>query len=238
MKSKTKPVIVTNLDHDDEKNMLLIPFNYLIALKKAGAVPLCLPPNMDKQDIAEALKICDGILLIGGKDYDPHLYGAEIHQENMLISKTRQDFDISLFKSALAKNIPVFGICGGQQLINIVSGGTLYTSVETQHPGASRHRWPTFPPEPVYHQATIDNTSRLFTGLDSEIMVNSYHHQAVKKPGAGLRITAKSADGVIEGIESISSPVFSVQWHPEKELDDPVQQQLFENFVNVCRENR
>jgi|WetSurMetagenome_2_1015567.scaffolds.fasta_scaffold15812_2 putative glutamine amidotransferase len=236
---KSGPVIVTNLDLDEKSNNLMVPFNYLRALKQAGAVPVCLPPVLDKRDLSLALKNCDGVLLTGGRDYDPHLWGGEIHEENVLISQIRQEFDILLGRLAWDNGYPVLGICGGHQLINILAGGTLYTSVQTQVPQALVHRPRTFTSPPVYHQVTIDMSGRLFDGLESsELKTNSYHHQAVKDLGAGLRVTGKTSDGVIEAVEGTGAPVFGVQWHPEKELDDPVQQKIFRNFVAICRQNK
>jgi putative glutamine amidotransferase len=234
---KSKPVIAVNLDLDERTNSLVVPFNYLLALEKAGAVPVCLPPVLSKDDLSLALQHCDGVLLIGGRDYEPQLYGAEIHEENVLISKTRQNFDIILGRHAWDHEYPVFGICGGHQLINIIAGGTLFTSIQTQVDGALVHRNPAF--QPAYHKVTIDKTCRLFSGLLSiEINVNSFHHQAIKDLGAGLRIVAKTADGVIEAVESTDAPVFGIQWHPEKELDDPAQKQIFENFVSICEQHQ
>lgn len=238
-KGTYKPVIMVNMDHDTKNNNLTAPFNYLLALERAGALPLLVPPGIEKQDFPQVLEHSDGIVFIGGPDYDPHLYGEELHEENFLISEARQEFDLALARYVLDEGFPVFAICGGHQLLNIVTDGSLYTSVQTQVPGALTHRWPTFPPQPVYHQVTIDKACRLFSGLGSgEIKTNSYHHQAVKKLGTGLRITARTADGVVEGLEKPGAPVYGVQWHPEKELDDPLQQQLFRNFVEICRESR
>jgi putative glutamine amidotransferase len=235
--AKSGPVIMTNLDLDEKMNSLMVPFSYLLALKQAGAVSVCLPPVLSKSDLAVALKQCDGILLIGGRDYHPHLWGGEIHEENILMSETRQKFDVMLGCFALDNGYPVMGICGGQQLINILAGGTLFTSVQTQVPNAILHRLPKF--EPVYHKVDIDKSGRLFIGLKAaEINTNSYHHQAVKNLGTGLRVVGKTSDGVIEAIEGTEAPVFAVQWHPEKELDDPIQQKIFQNFVAICQQNK
>jgi putative glutamine amidotransferase len=233
--TKSKPIIVTNLDHVEESKALQIRFDYLVSLERAGAIPLCIPPGLKKSDLARTLENCDGVLLIGGKDYDPRLFGETVHEQNVLVSKTRQDFDILLTHYALDNGLPVFGICGGQQLLNILAGGTLYTNVETQHPGAIAHRSNPVGKK-ISHEVTIDRTGRLFGGLEGEALnVNSFHHQAVKNLGAGLRVVARAPDGVIEGIEGTATPVFGVQWHPEIELDDPVQMKLFQNFVEICR---
>jgi putative glutamine amidotransferase len=235
---KSKPLIMTNLDHVEEGNQLQIRLDYLVSLEKAGAVPVCVPPNLKEGDIALALEGCDGVLLIGGKDYDPQLWGGAAHEANVLISKTRQDFDVLLARYAVEQGLPVFGICGGQQLLNILAGGTLYTNVETQRPGALVHRSRVMG-QKACHEVAVDRTGRLFAGLEAAALnVNSFHHQAVKDVGAGLRVVARATDGVIEGIEGIGTPVFGVQWHPEIELNDPLQMKLFQNFVDVCAAGR
>lgn len=235
-KRAAKPVIVTNLDHDDTSNTLQLSFNYLAALVTAGALPLCLPPYINEGDIPSLLEKCDGVLLIGGKDYDPQLWGEDRQKENVLMSKTRQDFDMIFARCVLSRGLPVLGICGGHQLVNLAAGGTLFAALETQYPGALFH-WPTLPPPANnHHQVTVDQTCCLFSRLAAaNFEVNSYHHLAVKKVGYGLRVVARAPDGVIEALEGTNSPVFTVQWHPEKEPDNPVYQQIFQQFAAVCR---
>jgi putative glutamine amidotransferase len=240
-KTKTnKPFILINVDHVEEKReMIQVPPDYLIALEKSGAIPVCVPPYLKKQDVLALVEKADGVLLIGGRDYDPRLWGEQPHEHTMLISKVRQDFDILLAKCAMEKGYPIFGICGGHQLINIVAGGSLFTHIEDQVPDALRHN--SFPDltKHNYHPVKIDKTSRLLSVIgDTTLTVNSYHHQAVRDLGNGLRITGKTADGVIEAIESIITPVFGVQWHPEKELNDVMQQKLFQRFAAICLEDR
>jgi len=236
----TKPVILVNMDYVDEKwKTIQVPPGYLISLENAGAIPVCVPPYLKKRDVLALLKMADGVLLIGGRDYDPRLWGEPPHEHTILIPKLRQRFDILLAKCALEQGYPLFGICGGHQLINIVSGGTLFTSLETQVPGALRHN--SFPDltQNNYHPVTIDKTSRLLSVIgDTTLTVNSFHHQAIKLLGSGLRITAKAADNIIEGIEGTNAPVFGVQWHPEKELNDVMQQKLFKRFTAICLEDR
>jgi gamma-glutamyl-gamma-aminobutyrate hydrolase PuuD len=236
----TKPVILVNTDYLDEKwKTVQISAKYPLSLEKAGAIPVLVPPYLVKSDILALLDLADGVLLIGGRDYDPRLWGEQPHEHTMLIPKVRQDFDILLMKCAMEKEIPIFGICGGHQLINIVSGGSLYTSLETQVPNALRHN--SFPDltRNNYHPVTIDVTSRLLSIIgDTTLTVNSFHHQAVKDLGNALRVTATAPDGVIEGIEGTSTPIYGVQWHPEKSLNDVMQQKLFKQFVSICLETK
>jgi len=238
--SKTKPVILVNTDYIEEKGETVqISANYPQSLKKAGAIPVLVSPYLNKSDILTLLEMADGVLLIGGRDYDPGLWGEPPHERTMLIPKLRQDFDILLTKCAMERGIPTFGICGGHQLINIVAGGSLFTHIEAQVTNALRHSpFPDFT-KTIFHPVTIDPTSRLLSIIgDTTMTVNSYHHQSVRGLGRGLRVTATAPDGVIEGIEGVNALVFGVQWHPEKEIQDAVQQKLFKQFVAICMEDR
>ena len=230
------PLLLINTDYQDgSPDMVQISANYIDALQDAGAAVACVPSTSRERDMAAFLEIADGVVLIGGKDYDPGLWGEPRHKTTMLISIRRQIFDLAFARFALEEELPVLGICGGHQLINIVSGGTLYTSIEDQVDGALTH-WPKEMSSPVYHPVTIDRTGSLFTGFEKDtLQTNSFHHQSIKKLGNGLRVTATAPDGVIEGIEKDDSPVFGVQWHPEKDKEDTVSKHLFTRFVDICR---
>ncbi len=144
-----------------------------------------------------------------------------------------------MLRWAFEDELPVLGICRGIQVLNVAAGGTLYQDIESQVSGAMQHRY-----EDVdywkhrAHEITVEPDSRLCALLDSRKMsVNSYHHQAVKRVAPGFRVTAQASDGVIEGIERIDGHfVAGVQWHPEMlAADDPVQQALFDGFVDEAR---
>jgi len=188
---------------------------YAMRVSAAGAVPV-LCPSIEKAEMVESLlDVADGVLLIGGKDYDPRSYGEEPHPETALTRK-RPEFDFLFAKAALRRELPILGICAGCQLLNIVTGGKLI-----QHLGnAEKHT------RGVTHAATVTAPGffgrALGAAVGSRGTVNSFHHQAVDPEhlGNGIRVTAVAFDGSVEAIE-LPGPrmVLGVQFHPER-MDD------------------
>jgi putative glutamine amidotransferase len=192
---------------------------YVRAVETAGGVPVILPPQRDTVD--ELLAIIDGLLLSGGPDVDPARYGdTYVHSETYGIDPDRDQFEIDLFGGAIRRDIPVFGICRGIQLMNVALGGTLIQDVATEHPGAANvgHRqherglevWT------VGHELfAVDSAPSPIFGTN-ELGVNSFHHQAIRDLAPDLIPVAKSPDGLVEAVVSRANPeVFGVQWHPE-----------------------
>lgn len=148
---------------------------------------------------------CDALLLPGGGDLDPGLYRQE--PVNVQDAEPERDaYELSLFRFFLLKQRPILGICRGAQLINVALGGTLHQHIDGHSRLEGRDR---------RHMVHTDDVS-LLRLYGSSFSVNSAHHQAVDEPGSGLQITARAADGVIEGLRHTVRPVFAVQWHPER----------------------
>ena len=215
---------------------------YLTAVRTAGGVPVVLPPVLSAEDAAAALASVDALILSGGEDIDPARYGEGIWNETVEVNYRRDTSDFLLARAALDAGLPILGICRGEQLMNVVLGGTLYQDLPTQigsvADGGSSAVHGSFLSEPVRggsgvngttaaiahrqkaddgvptHMIYIEAGSRLreILGCDS-LMVNSFHHQAVKEPGAGVVVVARSADGVVEAWES--KGILCVQFHPE-----------------------
>lgn len=190
----------------------------LKALIAAGGIPLMLPLTGDDDLIEDYLNIVDGLYFSGGSDINPLIFGEDPIKELGDIDYSRDEFEIKLFKKAAAKNIPILGICRGEQVINVASGGNLYQDIYVQKEGAGGHS-PKFSQYSgyAYHKVTIMKDSKLYDILKTqEICVNSLHHQAVKDLGQGYKITAQAPDGIIEAIESLDhSFIVGIQWHPE-----------------------
>src|SRR5438270_3762449 len=231
-----KPLIGIGSDvvqKQGERDRAFVYTTYIESLKRAGAVPVLIPPQPETAaDLAETLA---GILLAGGDDCDPAAYGEAKHPSCEPMDPRRQKADLGLAKLARERGIPTLGICLGVQVMNVAAGGTLIqdiaSEVETDIDHASepsdRHR----------HDVLVEKGTRLATILDrQELEVNSSHHQAIRNVGEGLRVTAHAPDGVIEGLEDPSHPFYvGVQWHPEDMSSERSASALFGAFVDAAR---
>lgn len=199
--------------------------NYLNALKSSGAVPLGLPINFDRELIADQLARVDGVFLTGGADINPSFYG-EAPNGAGASSAERDEFESILVPEVLRRDLPVFGVCRGIQALNVFSGGSLIQHLE-DHPGG----------DACEHEISIlgGRLARII-GADS-LVVNSFHHQAIRLPAPGFAITACTHSGMIEAIEHPEAHfVLGVQWHPERTYNqDENSRKLFDAFVAACR---
>lgn len=200
--------------HNHRECELLIS-QYASRIADAGCVPI-LMPSIEKGDLMDAyLDLADGVLLIGGKDYHSRYFGEEPH-EMCDLGRLRPGFDIAFGYKVLQRSLPVFGICAGCQLFNIITGGKLIQHLDN----APEHTGGTF------HEATVireGHFSKIFhKEVNSTLTVNSFHHQALHEDflGEGLCVTARAFDGTVEAVEGTGSrTIFGVQFHPER-MDD------------------
>lgn len=210
--------------------------NYSEAVVQAGGLPLMvsnLAPELADAYITEA----DGLLLTGGGDPDPSLFGAEPHPELGEVDLTRDYFELALYRAAKERGIPVFGVCRGVQLINVAEGGTLHQHLPAV-PGTIQHDQGDISGTP-FHALELEPRSRLATAYGTQqIRSNSYHHQAVDRLGDGLIATARSSDGVIEALETKGEHfVVGVQWHPEMSFRAYPEHHLpFQMFLEAVKE--
>jgi len=190
---------------------LALNLNYARAVEAAGGVPVFLPWQSPRS-LSRLLGRLDRLVLVGGDDLEPSLYGQRPRPELTLIDPERQAFDLELTRRALKRGLPTLAICAGCQTLNVVRGGDLIQHIPAQVEGALPHGGG------AWHRVDVQSGSRLGKILGrSRLSTNSYHHQAVGRPGRGLRIVARSADGVVEGIEDPDHPyLLGVQWHPER----------------------
>ena len=229
-----KPIIGINCDlkdPDKPKPYLQLYADYFNAIAITGGIPLLIPPLEDAADVEEALTTFDGLLLTGGEDLDPSLYGAPLHPATEEAPRRRQRFDIRLARAALGRRIPVLAICMGMQLVNVAAGGTLLQDIESESPGCLKHRQLEKVGE--VHEVSISADSHLARIVGEEPLgVNSTHHQAIDAPAPGFRVCARAPDGVIEAIEQPAAPlVLGVQWHPERMLQHARHRSLFRALV-------
>ncbi len=226
-----RPVIGISADHDTPSTRLLLNHAYVEAVTRAGGVAVVLPFAQDPEHAAPALSLCDGLLLTGGNDPDPGLWGTDTrHPMTRPVDPRRERFDLALLRLAETRGLPVLGVCLGMQLMNIHRGGGLIQFLP-DHPreNAIEHR--RMNDRDGRHAVALSAgsvISRVF-GAD-RVEVNSRHKQAVWPIGKGLSPTAQADDGVVEAIEDTRPGEFlflGVQWHPEALIDEPAQLGLF-----------
>lgn len=214
---------------------------YVRAIEDLGGVPLILPLAADASLRRQLLKGVDGLLLTGsGPDLPPSLYGERQRFKYRVVSRCRYDFELEMARLAAAAGLPVLGICGGMQALNVAFGGSLVQDIASQLPSALAHRakGPATKPAHVV-QVTPRSLLRRIT-REARIRVNSSHHQSVKQVAPSFVASALAPDGVIEAIESPRhSFLLGVQWHPEfLYARDAVQRRLFRAFLKAARSSR
>ncbi len=227
-----KPVIGFTLDHETKQTYSKLPWyaireNYFSSISQQGATPIGLPYAMESID--HYLHLIHGLVIIGGDfDIPPSLYGDTTVHEKVTTKTARTQFEWALTEGALKYRIPILGICGGQQLLNVVLGGTLIQHIPDSVPDCLPHEQPN-PRHEVGHEVQVQEGSKLHEILgETTIGVNSAHHQAIARAGAHCVVSATAPDGVIEGIELTGHPFcLGVQWHPEYSVtpdDDKITQ--------------
>lgn len=212
---------------------------YVRAVEKAGGTPFIIPSIISVEETETLVDLFDGILLSGGLDVQPSLYGDRPGFTTK-VGPFRDEFEIELVRRAIEKKKPLFAICRGIQVLNVALGGTLIQ--EVQKVSSLKHTWHSGEVEVPWwmptHDVEIEENSILYKIFKTRTLkVNSFHHQAVKNLGEGLIATAFASDGIIEAIEHTKHPFcVGVQWHPEGMVDVHKEQlKLFEAFVNASK---
>jgi len=184
--------------------------DYPKSVAEAGGLPVELSRDADVEGIVERL---DGLVLSGGADLDPALYGAERHSELGQLELDRDEWEFALLSAARARSLPILAICRGFQLVNVAFGGTLTQHV-TIDEGAGHPQWDVDGRKTTHEVRVVEGTLAS-TLLPTSWPVNSLHHQTVSEVGAGLVVSARATDGVVEGLETPEGDLLAVQWHPE-----------------------
>jgi putative glutamine amidotransferase len=232
-----RPVIGITLGDGDRPGLQAIRADYVRSVERADAVPVILAP-VAPDHAAALLDRLDGLVLSGGVDVDPALYGQAPHPKLRRVDRRRDDFELALVRAALERDLATLAICRGQQVLNVALGGTLVQDIPSTIKGAMQHdapgaRWRR------RHTVEVLPGSRLREILGSDTLcVNSFHHQSVDRVGADLVVTARSPqDGVIEALEMQGRRfVVAVQWHPESFCDRKDSfQPLFDAHAAACR---
>lgn len=237
-----KPIIgiTSQYEYSVGRNFNKINYTYIEAVIRGGGVPIILPILSQLDDLDIYIDSIDGLILTGGEDVSPLIFGEEPIKEVKNICYDRDQMEIELFNRAYERGIPVLGICRGVQVFNVALGGTLYQDIHAQIPDALGHV-STYNIEGGYHSIIIDKDTMLYDIFKQEkISVNSQHHQSVKDLGRDLRISAKSLDGVIEGVESTTDKyVLGLQFHPEAMINPHKKfLNIFNHFIKNCSSYR
>ena len=207
---------------------------YIEAIEGAGLIPLVSAPMRDTALAEELLDRVDGLVLTGGEDVDPRHYTAPRHPATEPPNAARDAWELALISAARRRAMPVLAICRGMQILNVGLGGSLVQDLPSERPGPIPHAQPGSRADRV-HSAAVVEGSRLASALGSvAIRVNSSHHQAIDRLAAGLRVVARSEDGIVEGIETAGDGWWLVgaQWHPEELVgtSEPWDRNLFAAF--------
>ena len=233
------PMIGVTLDAEPAGGWSKLPWyalrqNYLAAVIAAGGLPVALPHHPELADAY--LDRLDGLLVTGGAfDVDPALWGGGPPHPKVTLKPGRTDFELAAVRAALGRDMPVLGICGGQQLLAVAFGGTLIQHIPDEVEGALAHEQPNPRTEPGHEVEVASNTLLASIVGAKRLAVNSAHHQAVATPGAGALVNARAPDGVVEGIEHPGYRfALGVQWHPEYAVD-PRDPAIFGAFVKAAR---
>jgi len=225
----------------DLRGKLSVSKEHLLSVERSGGVPAIFSPLTPVEDV---VRLADALLLTEGPDVHPKFYGGDPTPFIRAVDVYRDSFEVKLVQKAVEKGIPILGIGRGVQIINVALGGTLYQDISTEIPKAIKHDWyeSAVGPEQRVHSIRIKAGTLLYSLLrdtvdimgTNEIFaeVNSFHHQAVKKLGNGLKVSAHSIDGIPEAVESEDGSILGVQWRPEYLPD---MKPIFDHLVNVAK---
>lgn len=231
-----KPLICLSNDsnffqtHGEAPRQIHSPKAYGAAIAAAGGIPML----TCEQCAEEMAELCEGLLLSGGDDVDPELYGETILNDTVGTDPERTQFEVPLARAFLERGKPILTICRGFQLLNVLLGGTLYQDLLEQKGWIHSNG-------KIRHDLYAEEGSILHALFGPVFKVNSTHHQAIKALAPGLRVTARSVEGIIEGYEHESLPIFGVQFHPERltgvqwDSRTPDFKPFFEHFIALVR---
>jgi putative glutamine amidotransferase len=220
-------------------SMMTVVEAYVQAIVRAGALPLLIPLGMPPEYYDEITRRVDGVLFTGGGDAHPDLYGSQHHPLVDHVDPDRDRVEVHLLKAVIEKEMPFLGICRGLQIVNVALGGTLFEDILDQRPASLRHDWSSdMPRDYLAHMVQINLNSSIGQILgQTDVSVNSLHHQGIKALAPDLTATALAPDGLIEAFELPGYRFgLAVQWHPEWLPREAAMDGLFRAFVDAMSE--
>ncbi len=231
-----KPIIgIVPLVDIERESYWMLP-GYMKGIEQAGGIPLMLPLTSNEENLEQLAEEIDGFLYAGGQDISPNLYAQKRSEMCGQCCRERDEMETMLFRMVYEQDKPLLGICRGIQCINVVMGGTLYQDLSSEHPSDTEHHQ--MPPYDVpVHSVKIIGDSPLYKLLKKEtLMVNSYHHQAIKTLAPKLSVMAVSDDSLVEAVYVPNKKfIWGIQWHPELSyLADENSRRIFSEFVMMA----
>lgn len=234
-----RPLIGITADHETNRHdqaVTTLTEAYTTAISEVGGVPVLISSGIDPAARRELFSRLDGILLAGGGDIDPAIYGADFGGRLLHVHPARDQLELELAGLAASTGKPLLGICRGCQVVNVGLGGTLYPDLPTEPGGSITHDLPGNERAVLVHEVTIEPGTRL-DGVVRErtIGVNSHHHQGLRRIGRNLRVAARAPDGLVEAVELDAHPFFlAVQWHPEWLMEQRWTRALLGAFIEAA----
>ena len=231
MNNEKRPIIGITSSMSD--SFIRMKRTYFDAIVDAGGIPMFMPHNGGAEDAAKFAALCDGFLFAGGDDVDPKHYGEEIAFDNVETTPLRDDFELALVEVIKNNNRPILGICRGEQILNVAFGGSLYQHIDG-------HRQEELGRCNIRPAKIVEGSFLRSLSEGEDIMVNTFHHQAVKQVAPGFIVSARAEDGTVEAIEpEVKTDRFflAVQWHPEFFYrTDKTAENIFKTFVEAAKE--
>jgi putative glutamine amidotransferase len=233
---RKKPLIGINADYRPAKKdgpaFSYVSSGYYDCISEAGGIPVILPPIADEAALRQVLDMLDGVVLVGGADLDPRRDGFMLHPTVRPLDTRREDFDRLLMGMIADREMPLFAIGVGMQLLNVSQGGNLFLHMPEDMPKALPHKDP-IDPAHRHGLEVVPNTLMERVYGDGEIRVNSFHHMAVDEVAPGFKVIARCPDGVIEAIESTTDWfAIGTQFHPEGDSASALDMRIFEEFIS------
>lgn len=230
-----KPLIGVACKHRQSPSEAYMEVDYNHAILENGGIPYYIVAESNEYLLEEAVNYCQGLLLPGGADIDPGLYGGK-RDGKIKFDRKQDDFEIKLIQNALKIGLPILAVGRGMQLLNVVFGGTLFQDIGTEVLNAAVHQSENNQC-PQMHRVVLREGTRALDIFGKEVLVNSYHHQAIKDPGGNIAVSGISTDGIIESIEYNRKDrwIVGVQWHPER-ANVTSMQALFAEFFGQARQ--
>lgn len=210
--------------------------DYVKSVISAGGIPLIIPVNTEPNIIKAQMENVDGLILSGGYDVNPLLFGEEPHRLLGATFGERDTFESILIKYALKMEKPILGICRGCQILNVICGGTLYQDCSLDKDSFIKHSQENTPAQPS-HTITISEDSELYSIFGEKALVNSFHHMSIKRVADGFKVIGVASDGIVEAIERVDgSFAIGTQWHPEMMANSNEQMlEIFKLFISKCK---